>query len=204
MKIKIKRNLLNESKLDSYSNIWKSWKTIGDFAEWNRSQVLALAKYRKGQGKFDFRFYDKVYNDLKHFIEHRNRGVYDQDDYISNLYKNPDNIFWTLYYLDGEIITWEDHINVNRHRQPKKVITFRKTGELPSDWTLRIGRDIYEDWYGGRYYQKTEYTFIPNVEPLKEHLKNMESLRESYPWNKKHLPNIQKHLGIYEKKIKNH
>ena len=185
MKIKIKKSLLKENKLDSYSNIWKSWKTIGDFAEWNRSQVLALAKYRKGQGKFDFRFYDKVYNDLKHFIEHRNMGKYSADDDALNN-KYPDNIFWTLYYQEGKII-------IRKNPFP-----------LPSDWTLRIGKDIYEDWYGGRYYQKTEYTFFPNVEPLKEHLKNMESLRESYPWNKTHLPNIQKHLGIYEKKIKNH
>ena len=68
MKIKIKRKLLKENKLNSYSNVWKRWKTIDDFNEWNRTQVLALAKYKKGQGRFDFKLYDKVYEDLKEFL----------------------------------------------------------------------------------------------------------------------------------------
>ena len=69
MKIKIKRKLLNENKLHLYSNIWKRWKSIDDINEWSRSQVLALAKHKKGQGKFNFKFHDKVYQDLKNFIE---------------------------------------------------------------------------------------------------------------------------------------
>ena len=65
------RNSLKEDKLDSYSNKWKLWKSLDDVEKWNLSQVPALAKYNKGQGNFDFNFYDKVYRDLKQIIENK-------------------------------------------------------------------------------------------------------------------------------------
>ena len=57
MKIKIlKENMFSDSR---------DWKSIDDFEQWNLSQVEALAKYRKGEGKFDYEFYEETYHDLK-------------------------------------------------------------------------------------------------------------------------------------------
>ena len=70
------KNKLKDN-LNSYTNIWKSWKKPADFQKWLLSQVEKLAKYRKGQEKFDFKFFDKVYMDLKDFVE----GKYKQFDY---------------------------------------------------------------------------------------------------------------------------
>lgn len=179
MKIKIKRKLLKENKLHLYSNIWKSWKTFKDFQEWNRSQVLALAKHRKGQGKFDFRFYDKVYGDLKTFLATAEKAKVelDKEDYIWDYKKE-----WKENFFPKKI--YRNNIFV----QILSEYEFYRGGVLPL-WYFEVGSMTDTILENGR---------------LEQELKNMESLRETYPWNKKHLPTIQKYLGIYEKKIKKH
>ena len=167
---------LEENKLDSYSNVWKRWETFDDFDKWNRSQVLALAKHRKGQGKFDFRFYDKVYEDLKQFLTK-----------IKEITQHP-------AFADGTSAPGRWHItnlfrgnllkdSIFRDMDVKENIFFQLI--VRRKWFRELGPNANYIIKDGR---------------LEQELKNMESLRETYPWNKKHLPTIQKQLGIYEGK----
>ena len=169
---------LEENKLDSYSNIWKSWKTLEDFQEWSRSQVLALAKHRKGQGKFDFKFYDKVYEDLKQFLTttEKTKRRFEQKDYVDYYVAN-----WVYYFFPDE--TRRNNIFVKIFsRGHWDTIYYYWRDNL---WVDELGLHPFQIIKDGR---------------LEQELKNMESLRETYPWNKKHLPTIQKFLGIYEGK----
>lgn len=179
MKIRIKKNLLNESKLDSYSNVWKSWKTFKDFQKWNLSQVSALAKHRKGQGRFDFRFYDKVYEDLKEFLTRAKEISQHERAFHSYIH--------TIF----------------NHMEAKDKIFFQLFG---GKYVPRNGQDIFEWLEANHWLRELGQTSKDVIDDgrLEQELKNMESLRETYPWNKKYLGNIQKHLGIYEKKIKKH
>lgn len=228
MKIKVKKSLLKENKLDSYSNIWKSWKTISDFDEWNRSQVFALAKHRKGQGKFNFKFYDKVYQDLKLFI-----NKYDKEmSWEGGQYKQlpepmEENIFYNLYYRDHNGLNYGDKNGIISNLLRKHRIGSHNSGRsIPELEVAQKYVDAFEKEYddiaggtwtsvrpkvisfksrspwGGENFLPV-YTFSINVEPLKQDLKNMEKLMKSFPWDKRNLPNIQKQLGIYEIKIKN-
>ena len=226
MKIRVKKKLLKENKLDSYSNAWKRWETIDDFNEWNRSQVLALAKYKKGKGRFDFKFYDKVYDDLKSYIQAIPRPEDREVKLLIGADKN--NIFWNLLSSSEKSIVrrlvkkhklevpW-NYPKANMYSSKEEVVNYldqlKEKSELDNNWVLlRLyynGDETRRKYGGGEGYQEVEiwkpvYNYYANVEPLKQILKNMESLKEDYPWNKKHLGNIQRHLGIYEKKIKKH
>lgn len=228
MKIKIKRKLLKENKLNSYSNVWKRWKTIDDFNEWNRTQVLALAKHKKDQGRFDFKLYDKVYEDLKSYIQAIPHPEDDQVRFLKGADKN--NIFWNLLSSSEKSIVSRlvrKHKIKYPYNEPKlytyaskeEIINYLnqliEKSELDNNWvTIRPSIGYAENrasirYIPGKGYKEIKlweprYRYYANVEPLKQILKNMESLKEDYPWNKKHLGNIQRHLGIYEKKIKNH
>ena len=214
---------IKENKLDSYSNIWKSWKTIDDFDKWNRSQVLALAKHRKGQGKFNFKFYDKVYEDLKYFVN--TEKLFSTGNFrIDDNQARKKNIFWHLYDRDDPVSDTEYTLNIYKHEHETPEEAY-KISELivhkhdrENHWKTIMtdepryvfirGKNFHYDPRWGyedyetpdREFYISRYVRIPNVWPLKKHLKNMESLRETYPWNKKHLPTIQKQLGIYEGK----
>jgi len=226
MKIRIKRKLLNESKLDSYSNVWKRWETIDDFNEWNRTQVLALAKHRKGQGRFDFKLYDKVYEDLKSYIQAIPRPEDSEVKFLEGA--DEGNIFWNLLSSSEKSIVrrlvnkhklkvpWnlpKAHIYASKEEVINYLNQLEEKSELDNNWVLlRLylnGDKTRQKYVPGEGYQEVGiyepvYRYYANVEPLKQILKNMESLKKDYPWNKKHLGNIQRHLGIYEKKVKKH
>ena len=206
MKIRIKKNFLKEGKLDSYSNKWKLWKSLDDVEKWNLSQVPALAKYNKGQGNFDFNFYDKVYRDLKQIIElaeSKKTGEEETERWWKgrghqNLYKYEipiDNIFGQLF-----LGLWGG-VGYKNFKQPyTHVDRERPVSMWIYEWEP-WGFVGIEKYSGAGIQPMRDMLYLDKALPrLKEIVKNMESLRKHYPWSKRNLPNIQKHLGIYEKK----
>lgn len=259
-----KQQQLGEGKLNTYSNIWKSWKKPADFQKWLLSQVEKLAKYRKGQGKFDFKFFDKVYMDLKDFVEGKYlAGPYSFDrpygfdpyegfspyDGKYTSFRIGDrrkkdlraiNMFYTL--TDMELDKLKNDIISNLSVKSKWLYWSREKRQQ-----LKSAGEKYREFYnaenqwlsipgtfvnvrGHEHYRKiAPDTYIPDYEireigdyknydigndpeetsvaaheMLKQALKDMEKLKKSYPWSKRNLPNIQRHLGIYEKKVKKH
>jgi hypothetical protein len=144
--------------------------------------VLALAKHRKGQGKFDFKFYDKVYEDLKQFLTTAEKAKAK----LARIEKGKHNSSkWVYYFFPDEIRRNNIFVKIFS-RGYWDTIRYYWRDNL---WIDELGLSPFLIIDDGR---------------LEQELKNMESLRETYPWNKKHLPTIQKTFGIYEKKTKKH
>jgi len=195
MKIKIlKENMFSDSR---------DWKSVSDFEQWNLSQVKALAKYRKGEGKFDYDFYEKVYADLKDlafFLDGKCRKMEALDNHYwwKEKLKDINYADEILYGQSGLAeMTWRHGVEYFLHRNKlnKKLtdlLRLKVSAVKPSSRTKSFGTKVIVEYLVCSKLQK------PDKERLKDALKNMERLRKTYPFKLKHLPTFTRMAGLEE------
>jgi hypothetical protein len=183
----------------------RDWKSIDDFEQWNLSQVRALAKYRKGEGKFDYDFYEEVYADLKYLTSFL-------DDKCTRI-EAADNHYWwreklknvKKEYREGmfrETAVWRHGVEYFLHQDKlynKKLTDLLKlkvSAVVPSSRTKSFGTKILLEYLVCSKLQKSE------KERLKDTLQNMEKLRKTYPFKLKHFPTFTGMLGLEETREK--
>ena len=202
-KIKVKIRILKENVFSDS----RDWKSIDDFEQWNLSQVKALAKYSKGEGKFDYEFYEETYHDLKRLSLFINGEC--------KLMEAADNNYWwreklkdisyrmrTLYpQAEMEEVTWRHGVEFFLHRNKlnKKLTDLLKLKVSvvnPSTRTKSFGTKVLVEYLICSKLEKAE------KQRLKDALQNMEKLRKTYPFKLKHLPTLTKWMGLEESQEK--
>lgn len=205
MKIKVKKKLLKESMFSDSID----WKSIDDFEEWNLSQVTALAKYRKGEGDFDYQFYEKVYKNLKKlslFLNGKCRRL-----------EAIDNHYWWIEKLKKEKLfyLWDSKSGTDKTTAFYHMVEKHGTEYLLHQYDLdeRVADLLKLKVIEGQTYkEKPEhfgtliaYSYVvcsriskSEKERLRNQIEKMESLRQSYPFKLKYLPTFTKWLGLEE------
>ena len=204
MKIKVKKKLLKESMFSDSID----WKSIDDFEEWNLSQVTALAKYSKGEGDFDYEFYEEVYKNLKKLSLFLN-GKCKRLEALDNHY------WWAAKDVGYSYESRER----NRLRVRSQGILRRLVMNHGVEYFIDR-YELLENMIGlfnlqvsqvtinpkpSHFGTKFEYEYLvcsrrskSEKERLRNQIEKMESLRESYPLKLKHLPTFTRWLGLEE------
>ena len=205
MKIKVKKTLLKEAMFSDS----RDWKSLDDFEQWNLSQVLALAKYSKGEGKFDHTFYEKTYKDLKRLsflLDDKTFPTYAVDNhswwretpikskFIDNFLdaKKRGGLLYPRYFMAAVVYHGLDYW-IDRYRIDKniaKLFKLKSKNHKINDWrTKGFGTNVEVD------YEIYSSLSSSEKERLKDQISKMETLRSTYPFKLKHLPTFTKAWG---------
>ena len=195
----------------------RDWESVDDFEQWNLSQVKALAKYRKGQGKFDYEFYEQTYYDLKRlsfFINGRCKVLEasdndrwwrnKMDDYRRRVY-GQDRISpytKTNYQQMLDFSVWSNGLEYFLRVYNKlnsrlvDILNLKVDSVTVSSRTKPFGAKVLLKYAICSRLKKSD------KQRLKDALKNMEKLRKTYPFKLKHLPTLTKWMGLEESQEK--
>ena len=171
----------------------RDWKSIDDFEKWNLSQVKALAKYRKGEGDFDYDFYEEVYENLKKlnfFLDGRCKRL----EALDNHY------WWAAKDLNRSRVRSHRILRtlVVNHGVEYFIDRYELLKNMINLFDLQVSQVTLNpkpSHFGTRF----EYEYLvcsrrskSDKEKMRNQIKNMESLRETYPFKLKHLPTFSK------------
>ena len=191
----------------------RDWESVDDFEQWNLSQVKALAKYRKGQGKFDYEFYEQTYYDLKRLSFFINGGCKvleasdndrwwrnKMDDYRRRVY-GQDRISpytKTNYQQMLDFSVWSNGLEYFLRVYNKlnsrlvDILNLKVDSVTVSSRTKPFGAKVLLKYAICSRLKKSD------KQRLKDALKNMEKLRKTYPFKLKHFPTFTGWLGLEE------
>ena len=215
MKIKIKRKLMKESVFSDS----RDWKSIDDFEQWSLSQVEALAKYRKGQGKFDYDFYEKTYEELKKltfFLNGQCKTLEATDnnswwreklkkEKLFLLHSPPQRGVWGSDSRRSEFRVTSLYSMVKKHGVEYFLHRYNHLNAKFINFLKLKVSDVNESSRTKSFGTKLLYEYRvcsemsrSDRERLKDLLQNMEKLRKTYPFKLKHLPTLTKWTGLEE------